>query len=207
MAYGEIIRKLRIQKGMNQSELAERIGMKVSTVRMWEIEKSTPPLKQLIALSDEFNVSIDFLVGQRNVSDVPPVSEEELKIPALSRGDYRKFILELNKLLQEKNANHQAVLRYLRKSIDHLHAIYLCNGLPRYLTVGNDAEDELIDELGSKRNTMAEWYKKDIKAINKNIIDPIRDEFHDALTDQYAEHGFDINRYINWRDSKKGGDI
>ena len=54
---------------------------------------------------------------------------------------------------------------------------------------------------------MAEWYKKDIKAINKNIIDPIRDEFHDALTDQYAEHGFDINRYINWRDSKKGGDI
>ena len=60
---GERLRKLRKDKGMNQEELADIIGVQKSTVSLYEIGKSDPSDKIKIAIAKHFNISLDFLMG------------------------------------------------------------------------------------------------------------------------------------------------
>lgn len=46
------IKQLRKQKGLTQKEMAEAVGVGVSTVAMWESGKRTPSFKLLNDLSD-----------------------------------------------------------------------------------------------------------------------------------------------------------
>ncbi len=65
---------LRRAAGMSQSELAEKLKISPSTVGMYEQGRRQPSLEILIALSDIFGISIDYLVKGR------PVSEPEEQI-------------------------------------------------------------------------------------------------------------------------------
>ena len=57
------IKQLRKQKGLTQKEMAEAVGVGVSTVAMWESGKRTPSFKLLNDLSDLFDKSIDYILG------------------------------------------------------------------------------------------------------------------------------------------------
>lgn len=56
------IRRLREQRNMTQEELAKKIGVGRSTVAKWESGDNMPRAKQLIALSQFFEVKVDSLL-------------------------------------------------------------------------------------------------------------------------------------------------
>lgn len=58
------IRTMRMSRGMNQTELASKIGVSRSAVGMWENNEREPDLDTLEALADEFNVPLSSLVGK-----------------------------------------------------------------------------------------------------------------------------------------------
>lgn len=60
---GEIIRKLRSEKGYSQTKLAAKLNKSKSTISKYESNQKTPPLDILIELSVLFNVSLDYLSG------------------------------------------------------------------------------------------------------------------------------------------------
>ena len=60
------LRELRNQSGMTQNELASKIGVTGQTILNWENGIYEPKIAQLIALSNLFGVSIDYLVGKKN---------------------------------------------------------------------------------------------------------------------------------------------
>jgi transcriptional regulator with XRE-family HTH domain len=62
------IRKLRTEKGIKQSELANLVNVRQTTISNWENEISEIDKQSLFALSDYFNVTIDYLLGK---SDEP----------------------------------------------------------------------------------------------------------------------------------------
>jgi transcriptional regulator with XRE-family HTH domain len=67
MNIGKRIKELRSERGVKATFVAEKIGIKNGLLSAIECERSNPTVPQLIALSDFFNVSIDYLVkGESN---------------------------------------------------------------------------------------------------------------------------------------------
>lgn len=62
MSLGIRIQNLRKQNGMSQEELAEKIGVTRQAVSKWESEQSTPDMENIIAISDLFSVTTDYLL-------------------------------------------------------------------------------------------------------------------------------------------------
>ena len=63
MQYGELIRRRRTALGMNQAELAERVGVSRNTVAGWETSHSRPDLGTLPALCRALGISLNAFFG------------------------------------------------------------------------------------------------------------------------------------------------
>ena len=60
---------LRRKKGWSQAELANRLHISPSTIGMYEQGRREPPIDILVAMSNEFDVSIDYLItGTHRIS-------------------------------------------------------------------------------------------------------------------------------------------
>ena len=60
------IKELMKEEKLNQTRLAEKIGVKQNTISAWVLGKKEPSIKSLWLLADYFNVDIDYLVGRKN---------------------------------------------------------------------------------------------------------------------------------------------
>ena len=60
---GEQIRNLRVNKGLNQVELAKILGVTKQSVSNWENENIMPSIDMLVKISNYFSVSTDYLLG------------------------------------------------------------------------------------------------------------------------------------------------
>jgi transcriptional regulator with XRE-family HTH domain len=56
------LKYLREQKGINQCELSEHLGLTQSAIGNWEIGNRTPDIEMIVKLSEYFSVSLDELV-------------------------------------------------------------------------------------------------------------------------------------------------
>ena len=73
------ITQLRKQKGLTQKEMAEAVGVGVSTVAMWESGKRTPSFKLLNDLSDLFDKSIDYILGTSDDDRSPSLNDAQIE--------------------------------------------------------------------------------------------------------------------------------
>ena len=62
MTFCEKLADLRRRSGMSQEQLADRLGVTRQSVSKWESGTAMPELVKLIALSELFDVSVDYLV-------------------------------------------------------------------------------------------------------------------------------------------------
>lgn len=62
-SFGEILKELRIEKGVGQIELSRALNLSKGIISLWENNLREPKLSNLIALANFFNVSIDYLAG------------------------------------------------------------------------------------------------------------------------------------------------
>lgn len=60
--FSEKLLDLRRREGLSQEQLADRLGVTRQSVSKWESGTAIPELTKLIALSDLFSVSVDYLV-------------------------------------------------------------------------------------------------------------------------------------------------
>lgn len=73
---GDILKQLRLSKGLTQQELGNVIGVSGSTIRMMEKNERNGSLDVVSKLSDYFNVSIDYLEGKTNFKNSNEVADE-----------------------------------------------------------------------------------------------------------------------------------
>ena len=66
--YGERIRELRKNRHMSQQDLADLLDVSKVAVSQYEREVRKPDLNTLTALSDIFNVSSDYILGNDDVT-------------------------------------------------------------------------------------------------------------------------------------------
>lgn len=58
------LKELRLKKGLTQTELGEKVGVKQNTFTNWENGKREPNFENLVKLADLLDVSLDWLFGR-----------------------------------------------------------------------------------------------------------------------------------------------
>lgn len=88
--FGLRLKELRIERGIRQNDLSEKMGVPRYCVANWEQERSEPSLEDLIELASALSVSIGYLLGaEGDDGQVVPkdLTEDEKKLLS----DYRKL--------------------------------------------------------------------------------------------------------------------
>lgn len=110
--FGPKIKRLRIQKGMSQKELAKAVNINFGYLSNIERGKVGPPSKKVILkMAEKLSIGEDELLvlARRVPSDVEPIITENPHIPAvlrrakgLSRQDWQKINNFIQKLKDQK---------------------------------------------------------------------------------------------------------
>lgn len=77
MSFAEKIYELRTQAGMSQAFFAEKLHVSRQTVSKWELGTSYPEIDKLVAISDMFHVTTDYLLKDQ------PVRQDDARMDRL----------------------------------------------------------------------------------------------------------------------------
>ncbi|MBQ0017049.1 MAG: helix-turn-helix transcriptional regulator [Clostridiales bacterium] len=64
--FGKILKDLRLEKGMSQVELAKNLNVGKSIISVWEKDQAEPKLSNLVAISQFFGCTIEYLAGMED---------------------------------------------------------------------------------------------------------------------------------------------
>lgn len=78
MNIGSIISELRKKNNLTQEQLAEKLNVTRQTISKWECNETSPSLEDAGKLASIFNVSLDELVGNKNILEEKVSNVERL---------------------------------------------------------------------------------------------------------------------------------
>ena len=107
MTINERLKELRIENGLTQKQLADKIGLGQTTVASHE-KSHTPTLDNLVAYADFFECSLDYLAGREEAPLPYALSEQERELVQAFRAlrpSAKKFALAQMRLLSESEIN------------------------------------------------------------------------------------------------------
>lgn len=89
MEFKDVLKKLRKDRGLSQTELANKLGVSPALIGMYETGQRKPSYEMLETVGDFFNVSTDYLQGRETGSEyyldpnVAQLAEEMSSRPGL----------------------------------------------------------------------------------------------------------------------------
>lgn len=85
--FKEQLKKIRLKRGLSQSQLADKLKVGKSTISMYESGKREPNFEMLEAIADVLNVNLHFLMGDENpdFTQVEPLLPNETEAMMLYR--------------------------------------------------------------------------------------------------------------------------
>ena len=66
MSFGSRLKELRIEKNLSQADLALETKLTQVAIAYWETEQRTPNAQAIIILARYFNVTTDYLLGEKD---------------------------------------------------------------------------------------------------------------------------------------------
>lgn len=95
------LRRLRLNKGLTQEELALRVGVSAQAVSKWERDECYPDITLLPGLANCFGVSVDELLGMTQISDSQRLNDAFGRMHELGRqGRYDEIIDMMESMLK-----------------------------------------------------------------------------------------------------------
>lgn len=90
--FGEILKSLRKQGGLTQSELGRRVGLSKAVVSKYENGMGYPTFDTLIRIAKYFGVTTDYLLGVETASalDVSGLTESQLEAVHRTVNEFKK---------------------------------------------------------------------------------------------------------------------
>lgn len=73
-SFGDILRKLRNDKGLTQKQLADKLELSVTAVSKYELGTAYPPFEKMREISAIFNVTMDYLYGMETSTAISTVN-------------------------------------------------------------------------------------------------------------------------------------
>ncbi len=95
--FGQRLKKIREERGLNQSELGKRAGMQPSAIAHFEADRRKPSFDNARALAKALDISADYLLGTNTATTA---FRDEHKLSSLDR-DYVQGIIDM--MISKKN--------------------------------------------------------------------------------------------------------
>lgn len=102
------LKECRLKKGYTQQYVALTLGIKSPSVSNWENGKTFPTTENLAALSELYDVPLDYLMGkedERGTADTPALSQDQQEVlrmySELREEDRKAFTRQLRFTLSE----------------------------------------------------------------------------------------------------------
>lgn len=92
--FGSRLKELRVQAGLTQKQLGDRLGVTKSVVSFYELRERTPSPEVLVKIAAVFHVSTDYLLGIEK--------GKSIDISGLDSED-EKVVRSMVELLRKKN--------------------------------------------------------------------------------------------------------
>ena len=115
----ERIKNLRKSRNLNQASFAKTIGISQAALSDIEKGKYKPSIETLMAISDYFNVSIDWIVKGVKYEDI----NERQELPM----SYRKLNSTIMRILLEEKDTLTAELNLPVQDIQHVLSLFIAN--------------------------------------------------------------------------------
>ena len=121
MSIGSTIKRLRLEKGMTQEQLAEFLGLSTNAISQWECDKTAPDISNLPVLANIFEVSADILLGidlakNKKQAEIEEFKEKYAKLH--SQGKTEERVL-LSRAMQKKYPNDETVRHHLMRALQN----------------------------------------------------------------------------------------
>ncbi|MBU3875476.1 helix-turn-helix domain-containing protein [Faecalicatena sp. AGMB00832] len=113
MRFAAMLKELREEKGITQSELADQLGITRSTVAGYETKGKQPDYERLIEIARFFDVSVDYLLTGY---EYYPISIEGSPKHSLKR--LLKVYASLSKVSQDSGFDYLEYLSYKEQGQD-----------------------------------------------------------------------------------------
>ncbi|SFU73201.1 DUF5680 domain-containing protein [Butyrivibrio sp. INlla21] len=125
MIFPDKLQILRKNNALTQEELAEKLGVSRQAVAKWEAGQAYPDIANLIQISDLMNVSVDYLVKDRdcavNISSAQPTDLEEL-IAFRLEANKNTYAAKINEVESTRYTSHDFVYEsgdFLKEALLH----------------------------------------------------------------------------------------
>ena len=79
MELGNLILKYRKQKNLSQEDLAKEIGVTRQTISKWELNETSPDLRQAVKLAEIFKISVGELVNENKIENTQNAGKRKNK--------------------------------------------------------------------------------------------------------------------------------
>lgn len=79
-SFGQRLKFLREERGDNQEKIANMLGISRAAISKYENDEREPDMKTILALTNYFDVSVDFLFGKTPIRGNPHNIQENLKL-------------------------------------------------------------------------------------------------------------------------------
>ena len=121
MSIGSTIKRLRLEKGMTQEQLAEFLGLSTNAISQWECDKTAPDISNLPVLANIFEVSADILLGidlakNKKQAEIEEFKEKYAKLH--SQGKTEERVL-LSRAMQKKYPTEETVRHHLMRALQN----------------------------------------------------------------------------------------
>lgn len=102
--FGNLLRKAREEKGLSQTELAEKTGLQPSAISHFELGRRSPSFDNLRILADALAVTVDYLLGRESDSHSAGPTAQQLfrNFEQLTHSD-QEVVADFAQMLAEKN--------------------------------------------------------------------------------------------------------
>ena len=80
--FGNTLKKLRLQAGLTQKQLADKMGLTKAVISYYELQERYPSPEVLIKLASIFHVSTDYLLGldRNNTIDLAGLNDDDIAL-------------------------------------------------------------------------------------------------------------------------------
>lgn len=100
---------LRVQQGLTQKQLAEKLGLKQAAIGAYEEERATPPLASLLDIIKIFNVNLDDLVKY----DLSRILDKDRRVSASGKREVLAITVDSSNKENVELVSHKASAGYL----------------------------------------------------------------------------------------------
>lgn len=153
MRINELIKGLRVRDNLTQVDLADKLNCNRQKIADWERGKSTPSVEDIVALTEIFNVSADYLLGLAE----PATQDRDLRFVCEYTGLSEKAV---ERLIETRQYFKKSFVQDVSKNLSVIMDYVLESGYIRSLALDIEDYSNTIKEAISKINRIEQRVKE-----------------------------------------------